>query len=148
MLKRTFFIACAAIGLAISTTLLSLPVPEHTNANNSTASRSLLIENADLFDGRDLLNNIDIEIIEGVITAVSENLSSDVKHRIDAEGKTIIPGLIDAHTHSFGSALQSALNFGVTTHVDMFTPAMALAEQTKLEDQGKHASLYLSLIHI
>ena len=34
---------------------------------------------------------------------------------------TLLPGLIDAHTHSFGPALEEALNFGVTTVLDMFT---------------------------
>ena len=38
---------------------------------------------------------------------------------IDGRGMTLLPGLIDAHTHSFGLALEDALNFGVTTVLDM-----------------------------
>ena len=40
---------------------------------------------------------------------------------VDGRGMTLLPGLIDAHTHSFGPALEDALNFGVTTVLDMFT---------------------------
>ena len=41
---------------------------------------------------------------------------------IDGRGMTLLPGLIDAHTHSFGPAL------GVTTVLDMFTePTLASA---------------------
>ena len=40
---------------------------------------------------------------------------------VDGSGMTLLPGLIDAHTHSFGPALEEALNFGVTTVLDMFT---------------------------
>jgi imidazolonepropionase-like amidohydrolase len=41
---------------------------------------------------------------------------------VDGAGKTLLPGLIDAHTHSlFRYNLQNAVAFGVTSHLDMFT---------------------------
>ncbi len=50
---------------------------------------------------------------------------------IDGTGLTLLPGLIDAHTHTFGvSGLQQALIFGVTTELDMFTD-WRLAKQIK-----------------
>jgi imidazolonepropionase-like amidohydrolase len=41
---------------------------------------------------------------------------------VDGRGRTVLPGLIDAHTHTYGSVenLALALAFGVTTEVDMF----------------------------
>ena len=39
---------------------------------------------------------------------------------IDGSGATLLPGFIDAHTHTFGPALERALVFGVTTELDMF----------------------------
>ena len=47
---------------------------------------------------------------------------------IDGGGMTLLPGLIDSHTHNFGPALEQALNFGVTTVLDMLT-AEAMAAQ-------------------
>ena len=41
---------------------------------------------------------------------------------VNGAGKTLLPGLIDAHAHSmFRSHLKGAVAFGVTTHLDMFT---------------------------
>ncbi|MCX6831792.1 MAG: CIA30 family protein, partial [candidate division Zixibacteria bacterium] len=40
---------------------------------------------------------------------------------IGGSGKTLLPGLIDSHTHMFGTGLQQSLQFGVTTDIDMFT---------------------------
>ena len=47
---------------------------------------------------------------------------------IDGAGRTLLPGLIDAHTHAFGDALERALLFGVTTELDMFTDHRFAAE--------------------
>ena len=45
---------------------------------------------------------------------------------IDGAGKTLLPGLIDAHTHVWPGTLESALSFGVTTELAMFSdPAAA-----------------------
>ncbi|MEL6547309.1 MAG: amidohydrolase family protein, partial [Myxococcota bacterium] len=45
---------------------------------------------------------------------------------------TLLPGLIDAHAHTFGSALPDAVRFGVTTVLDMFTTEdFASAERAK-----------------
>ena len=50
---------------------------------------------------------------------------------IDAAGGTILPGLIDSHIHLVPGALAQGLTFGVTTALDMFSPAdvMAVARQ-------------------
>jgi len=44
-------------------------------------------------------------------------------------GKTLLPGLIDAHTHTFGTALKDSLRFGVTANFDMFTSVLLLRGQ-------------------
>jgi imidazolonepropionase-like amidohydrolase len=40
---------------------------------------------------------------------------------IDGRGRTLLPGLIDAHVHVFAAAQADALRFGVTTELDMFS---------------------------
>ena len=56
---------------------------------------------------------------------------------IDGRGMTLLPGLIDAHAHSFGSVLEQALNFGVTTVLDMFTEPTSAAEWRRQQDAGR-----------
>lgn len=126
MLKKTFIISCVSVALAISAVLLLLPTPA---TNNTLASGILLIENATVFNGEKFINNINIEISGGLIKSMKPTLQSNAEHRIDATDKTLIPGLIDAHTHSFDTALEAALNFGVTTQIDMFTSPVTLKSQ-------------------
>lgn len=38
---------------------------------------------------------------------------------LDARGATLLPGLIDAHTHTSPEYLRDALLFGVTTELEM-----------------------------
>ena len=41
---------------------------------------------------------------------------------IDGKARTLLPGLIDGHTHAFfPDHLKQAAIFGVTTELDMFT---------------------------
>lgn len=75
-----------------------------------------------IFDGKRVLL-ADTVLVEGdTITAVGSHLELPPEATlVDGTGLTLLPGLIDAHTHTFGPALQQALIFGVTTELDMFT---------------------------
>jgi hypothetical protein len=57
---------------------------------------------------------------DGIIVTVGGAVPAGVES-IPGDGKTLLPGLIDAHTHAYGDALERALVFGVTTELDMFT---------------------------
>ena len=50
---------------------------------------------------------------------------------VDGRGKTLLPGLIDAHAHPFLAALKDALSFGVTTELDMLGIPEGAAEAKK-----------------
>ena len=113
----------ALIGLFISVlpTPEVTPQPAATNAENTLTipdSGSYRITNIAVFDGQQWHDNTELTISEGRI--VNPDTVTDVTV-IDGQGGFVIPGLIDAHTHSWGNALQQSLQYGVTTSLDMFT---------------------------
>ena len=113
----------ALIGLFISVlpTPEVTPQPAATNAENTRTipdSGSYRITNIAVFDGQQWHDDTELTIHEGRI--VNPGTATDVTV-IDGQGGFVIPGLIDAHTHSWGNALQQSLQYGVTTSLDMFT---------------------------
>src|SRR5262249_44113903 len=77
------------------------------------------------FDGKTVLPRAAVLAIPGRIARIA-GTGPEVKApadavRIDGRGKTLLPGLIDAHTHVFPGALEQALAFGVTTELDMMS---------------------------
>ncbi len=65
------------------------------------------------------------------IRAVGQALDiPDGLARVDGGGHTLMPGLIDSHVHTFGSTLNDAVRFGVTSVLDQFMdPALATAKR-------------------
>jgi imidazolonepropionase-like amidohydrolase len=114
-----------AFFLLLSAPAIILADQDHNN--------SFVIRGARVFDGRKVLEQTDVWVEDGKIKAVSKSLRvpSSVK-TIDAAGDTLLPGLIDSHTHAWGTALKEAEIFGVTTELDMFT-AVKYMQQTKKE---------------
>jgi imidazolonepropionase-like amidohydrolase len=123
-------VACMALFF-----LLSAPAffPASANAGNS-----FVIRHARVFDGHNVLKNTDVWVEDGKIKSVGKDLkvSSDVK-TIDGTGDTLIPGLIDSHTHAWGDALKEAEIFGVTTELDMFTDVKFMQQTKKEQAEGK-----------
>lgn len=99
-----------------------------------------------IFDGARMLSADTVVVQESTIMAVGRDLALPTGAIvIDGTGQTLLPGLIDAHTHTFfGSALQQALIFGVTTELDMLTDwhlAKHLKEQQAAGEGGDIADL-------
>ncbi|NIK70517.1 MULTISPECIES: amidohydrolase family protein [unclassified Paenibacillus] len=90
--------------------------------NNSIPSSSVekvtAITNARIFDGEKVIEARSIVIEGETIIAVGGDVPADAAI-IDAEGATLLPGLIDAHVHTSVGGLRDALNFGVTTELEM-----------------------------
>jgi imidazolonepropionase-like amidohydrolase len=81
-----------------------------------------VVANVRVFDGERTIERANVSFSDGKIVAVSAHTQPPSGAQvIDGSGKTLLPGFIDSHTHSFGDALQRALVFGVTTELDMFT---------------------------
>lgn len=81
-----------------------------------TLQGNLTIRNARIFDGEspELVDG-SITVRDGRITAVGDigedsNDSSGSRTVLDAGGRVVIPGLIDAHFHAYALSLTSALN--------------------------------------
>ncbi|MFE9116069.1 amidohydrolase family protein [Streptomyces sp. NPDC007172] len=85
------------------------------------ATSPTLIRQAAVFDGSRLLSAQDVLIDGPVIAAVGTRLEApDGATVLDGAGHTLLPGLIDAHTHTTDTAqLRQALLFGITTELDM-----------------------------
>jgi imidazolonepropionase-like amidohydrolase len=80
------------------------------------------IRDVRVFDGRNTIEKATVLVRDGKIENVAAAMRIPADARvIDGSGKTLLPGLIDSHTHIFGIGLQQSLQFGVTTDIDMFT---------------------------
>lgn len=95
-----------------------------------------------MFDGGKVLEQADVWVEGGKIKAVGKGLKvpSDVK-TIDATGDTLLPGLIDSHTHAWGAALKEAEIFGVTTELDMFADVKYMQQTKKEQAEGQDLDL-------
>ena len=58
-----------------------------------------IIKNGKILDQQGNLVQKDIQIENGLITKISENIENPNAKIIDAEGKFISPGFIDVHVH-------------------------------------------------
>ncbi len=139
MLNRIFWISFAVLTLVATSVLVSLPTPKQS-AHEIKNGNSFLINNVTLFDGNSFHGKTSITVDNGVITGIGKSGANHSATIIDGAGKTVIPGIIDAHTHSYGSALQEAINFGVTTHLDMFTAASLLTGEKASRDSTAYKS--------
>ncbi len=118
-------------------------------------SGAILIENASVFTGRApdrIINNASILIKDGKIASIAAGAvdAGDAK-KIDASGKMVIPGLIDAHTHvgmaGAPSSLPSLPNpernmtaflyAGITSVMDMGGDIRALEKMSAALESGK-----------
>jgi imidazolonepropionase-like amidohydrolase len=103
-------------------------------------SRSLVIKNVRIFDGSKVINTGTVIVKGGKIKSVGNNRAvPNGAQVIDGTGHTLLPGLIDSHTHAYGAALRQALMFGVTTELDMFTDQRMAAAMRKEQAEGKVA---------
>jgi imidazolonepropionase-like amidohydrolase len=79
------------------------------------------IRDVRVFDGETTIARTTVLIRDGRIADMGLDLVIPAKTQVlDGRGKTLLPGLIDAHVHVFPGAQQDALRFGVTTELDMF----------------------------
>jgi imidazolonepropionase-like amidohydrolase len=99
----------------------------------------LAFEGVRVFDGERLMPEATVLVRDGRISAIAAGAPIPAGATVRAgRGKTLIPGLIDAHTHTFvPEHLRAAIIFGVTTELDMFTSASFAKSQRAEQAAGK-----------
>jgi hypothetical protein len=104
-------VAGAACGLAAVLLLATAGPP-------AAGPGGFVVRGARVFDGTRMLGIADVLVSGGKIAAVGGDLSVPPGTEVVAgAGRTLLPGLIDAHAHSIGDTLRDALVFGVTTEL-------------------------------
>lgn len=119
----------ASLGLSLLLVFTACSKPDHSDARTPDLQRSFVLRNLDVFDGVELHTNKFVIVVDGRIEAVTDSGEgwSDLP-RIDGQGGTLLPGLMDAHTHTQTlTQLQDSLRFGITTIFDMATAPVAAA---------------------
>ncbi len=86
-----------------------------------------------LFDGESVHESMTVLFRDDRIIAVGREVDIPADAEIvDGRGRTLLPGLIDAHAHSKPGALRAALAFGVTTEMDLGSSPEWMDEQRRL----------------
>jgi imidazolonepropionase-like amidohydrolase len=109
----------APLAIAVAIAVACCSAPSHAAGDNDPAN-DVLIRDVRVFDGLRVLPKTNVLVIDGRIRAIGAKYDApkDVS-TVDGRGKTLLPGLIDSHVHSWGEAQRDALRFGVTTELDM-----------------------------
>jgi imidazolonepropionase-like amidohydrolase len=85
-------------------------------------SGSFVIQDVRLFDGENVHQNVNVIIKDGRIDSIQTNSRKTDLPIIDGSDSTLMPGLLDAHTHTeLVQQLVESLRFGVTTVFDVGT---------------------------
>lgn len=127
---KNLFIAIAAIALVI-TFFMWLPEPSAPQpaAWPAQHGNSFVLRGVRVFDGERLRETADVLVNDGIVTVVGERVPiPDGVPVYAADGHTLLPALLDAHTHNFMSSRTDALRFGVGTQIDMFSDRRLLGE--------------------
>ncbi|MFP4208303.1 MAG: amidohydrolase family protein [Wenzhouxiangella sp.] len=139
-------IVIAACVLAALGLILALPNHDEPPETREQEAQEFAIVDIRIFDGQAFHTSADIWVRDGSIVAMGQDLEIPASvERIEGAGDTLLPGLIDAHVHTFGQAQSDALRFGVTTLLDMFTSPALLPESRRLREdrsQSARADLY------
>ena len=124
----------AAIPLVSTCLGLAACRPAPTPALTPVEGNSFVVRDVRVFDGTKVIERTSVAVRNGRIISVGRDIPRDLPS-IDGRGKTLIPGLIDAHAHiQNANQLRDGLRFGVTTMLDMFTRPEFVAAQRPRRD--------------
>lgn len=112
------------------------------------AKQGFLIRDVRVFDGRKVIAKTSVLVLGKKISAVRPRLRAPAGVEvIDGRGKTLLPGLIDSHSHATateGFGMRDALVLGVTTSISLFDVPEAVARIRAEHVDGQASQLALS----
>ncbi len=113
--------AAAAQICALAAAIIAIVLAAPTANPQQPPSGTFLIKNVRVFDGTRVIGADSVLVKDGTIAKLGKDLGASAGVPVvDGSGCTLLPGLIDAHVHSYvRAALQQELLFGVTTELDM-----------------------------
>ena len=137
-------LACGVIGFILLLGMQTASAGETLRGN----IKPFAIKNVRIFDGTSILTENTILVENGVISELGQFKVMEYPpgtEIIDGTGHTVMPGLIDCHTHIYDPVylkepeleLRKALVFGVTTELDMMTDPAVAARIKKLKAEGR-----------
>lgn len=107
-------------------------------ACSAALAGTTLVQDVRVFDGTQAHEHRSVLLRDGVIADADFHGQAPAGSRVvPGAGRTLLPGLIDAHVHAFRH-LDLPLLFGVTTQVDMFTPVPVMREVTRAMAEGRN----------
>jgi len=126
----------ATLALVLASLLIANALVAQTAPKPS--AETTLFKNVAVFDGERSIGTTSVLISSGKIQSIGKSLAGDTNTiEIDGTGKTLLPGLIDSHTHVwFDTQLIQAAEFGVTTELDMMSNPDSIALLRKQQRQG------------
>jgi imidazolonepropionase-like amidohydrolase len=116
------------------------PYPMRAHAAADTLpSSDFAIRNVRLFDGREVAEGYTVLVRSGRVVEAGFGIRIPPGVPVvEGRGRTLLPGFIDAHVHTFDpDALVQSLAFGVTLNLDMFTQPALLAEWRAEQAEGR-----------
>ena len=125
-----FAIVAVIVGL-LALFFNSLPEPEPRYEGDFVVGPVTVFQ-----DGRFSATPLYVTVDDGVISAISPDKPDLDVPFITAEGGTLLPGLTDAHVHTFDNALEQQLRAGVTSVLDMFMAPELLKAQLRAQSLG------------
>ncbi|WP_288381616.1 CIA30 family protein [uncultured Massilia sp.] len=100
-----------------------------------------LVQDVRVFDGERMHERRSVLFDKGVIVDADHRGAAPGGARIvSGQGRTLLPGLIDAHTHAWRYHELPVL-FGVTTQIDMFTQ-VAMLKESRASRNAARADLF------
>ena len=136
------------IGLGVVGALVGFfwALPEPGDERLAAPAKGFVVRDVRLFDGERVVEQATVVVRAGRIVEAGPGVAVPPGLEVvDGQGRTLLPGLIDAHVHTWGDALAETLNFGVTTVLDMFSdpgPARELRRSRASFAPRAHADLF------
>jgi imidazolonepropionase-like amidohydrolase len=97
-----------------------------------------LVQDVRVFDGKSAHEHRSVLVRDGVIADADFRGKAPAGARVvDGRDRTLLPGLIDAHVHTW-QHFELPLVFGVTTQVDMFTGVPVMQRISKAMAEGRN----------